>query len=70
MKNLIICTYSILLLNSAIHAQTFKFFDESICKELQTYNRKSEIVTENGISFIRYNEQKEEGIVWLPVENF
>jgi hypothetical protein len=39
-------------------------------KELQVYNRKSEIVTEKGISFIRYNEQNEEGIVWLPIEDF
>ncbi len=53
-----------------LNAQTFKLADENTIKKLTINNREFEIINENNNSYIRFNEGKTEGTIWLPIEDF
>jgi hypothetical protein len=38
--------------------------------KLQVVNREVKLVSENGKNFIQLSENKEEGLVWLPIKGF
>jgi hypothetical protein len=38
--------------------------------KLQVVNREVKLVSENGKNFIQLSENKEEGLIWLPIKDF
>jgi lysophospholipase L1-like esterase len=51
-------------------SNTFNLFDLQLKGALQTVNRETKAITEGNKTFIQLSENKGEGLVWLPIENF
>ena len=69
------CLLSILLVSvvfvaNAQKTKQFDLFKEQLERKLKTVNRDIKCITQGDKTFIQLSENKEEGLAWLPLDNF